>query len=61
MSAEGLVVLIVLLFHAVMIIGTAAHADDHGRSPWLWGAIVFLVGVWGVVIYILIHMFAEDY
>ena len=59
MSSHALL-LVVALFWITVAVAVGIHASSRGRSGFVWGLVTFLLGIVGVVVYLLALLITDD-
>lgn len=59
MSSHGAVLVLSLLWITVAV-AVGIHASSRNRSGFVWGLVTFLLGVFGVVVYLLALLITDD-
>lgn len=60
MSSHAFVALVVLLLLTTVAVAVGIHASSRGRSGFVWGLVAFLMGLVGVVVYLLALLITDD-
>jgi len=60
MSSHAFVALLALLLWTAVALAVGIHASSRGRSGFVWGLVAFLVGLVGVVVYLLALLITDD-
>jgi membrane protease subunit (stomatin/prohibitin family) len=60
MSSHASVALVVLLLWTTVAVAVGIHASSRGRSGFVWGFVAFLMGLVGVVVYLLALLITDD-
>lgn len=54
MSGHVALLLVILMFWIFLSLIVAGHASEQDRNPILWAIIVFILGIWGLFVYVLV-------
>jgi len=56
--------IIIFLFAILIWIGisliVASHAQENDHDPLIWGAVTFVLGLWGILIYAIFHLYVKQ-